>query len=541
MSRVVCYCIAFAMIVVSFLPNQWLWAQLPGSPDEFVTYEKQSGFIKEFAVPFEELGLRGITIDPQGNVWSYHSTNRTSTLVYFNSTNGEFTKFPVKGETVTDNPIINLASTQLAFDSKRNAVWFTDARTNSIGKLDVASGQVNLFQIPTDSAGPMGIILSPDGNGVWFTEITGNKIASIDAESMRITEYSTGEDSGPALLTFDDSGILWVTLSFSNSVLRVDPRALSSSNNPSSAMTELKLSGGEDTFSPFGIAVSDGKVYVSDHGSSRVIVSDAGFVNYISYWTSPSMAFPTTLPSQVVADMQGNIYFPQHGGNRISVIDTTGVMTEYEIPTGPLATAVFIAASADGKVWFTEWASNKIAYLDTAIQVPFTLNVGKAAVILDRSGPQSISVFLNGSEDTASPVSLSEIEIGLTGMTESGLKGITYEAQPPRVNLQDAKSAESEIQIRAKENARPGSYTAMIRALAPEQDGLVISKLYPVELVLDVPEPASSQGDNMFQNEQTADTTVQDVLRIGAPLGAAGVAAFAIYRWKKARRLEKAH
>jgi streptogramin lyase len=522
------YLVLATMLLFLFL-NQWTWAQ-PATPDEFVTYEKKSSFIKEFTVPFEELGLRGVITDPKGNVWFYHSTNVTSILVMFESDSNKFTEFPVEGETAADNPIINLASSQLAFDSKRNAVWFTDARTNSIGKLDVASGQIDLLRVPTDGAGPMGIALSPDGNTVWFAEITGDKIASVDAESMEIVEYSTGENSGPALLTFDDSDILWVTLSFSNSVLRIDPQALSS-NNPSAAMTELKLSG-EDAFSPLGIAVAGDKVYVSDHGSSRVTVSDTGFVNYVSYWTSPSVAFPTTLPSQVVADSRGNIYFPQHGGNRISVIDEAGVMTEYEIPTGPLSTVVFIAASDDGRVWFTEWASNKIAYLDTSIQVPFTLNVEETALTLDASGPQSIAVSLSSSE-AANPVSLSEVEVGLTGMTDSGL-GVTYEAQPPRVNLQDAKSAESEIQIKAKENARPGSYTAMIRALVPEQDGLVISKLYPIELTLDVPGPASGQGSSVFENQQS-DTIVQDVLRIGAPLGAAVVVAFAIYRWKKAK------
>lgn len=534
MVRIVCL-LVFAVIVF-FLPDQWIWEQQPpASPEEFVTYEKQSGFIKEFAAPFEELGLRGITTDPQGNAWFYHSTNMTSTLVLFNPNNGEFTKFPVEGATVADNPIINLASSQLAFDNKKNAVWFTDARTNSMGKLDVVSGRVDLLQIPTDNAGPMGIALSPDSDSVWFTEITGNKIASIDAESMEITEYSTGEDSGPALLTFDDSGILWVSLSFSNSVLRVDPQALSS-NNPSSVMSELKLSG-EDAFSPFGIAVSDGKVYVSDHGSSRVTVSDTGFVNYVAYWTSPSKAFPTTLPSQVVTDREGNIYFPQHGGNRISVIDRAGIMTEYEIPTGPLSTAVFIAASDDGKIWFTEWASNKIAYLDTAMQVPFTINVEKPSVTLDESRPHSIVVPLNSLEATINPVSLSEVEIGLAGMTESGLRGVTYESKPPRVNLQQTASAESEIQIRAQENARPGNYVAMIRALAPEKDGLVVAKLYPIDLVLDVPEPVTNQDNN----QQTADTTLQNALRIGAPIGVAGLIAFAVYRWKKARRAEWKH
>ena len=169
------------------------------------------------------------------------------------------------------------------------------------------------------------------------------------------------------------------------------------------------------------------------------------------------------------------------------------------------------------------------------MQVSFTLNVEKTAVTLDKSGPQSVAISLN-SDAAASPVSLSEVEIGLTGMTESGLRGVTYEAQPPRVNLQQAKSAESEIQMRAQENAIPGSYVAMVRVFAPEKDGLVISKLYPVKLVLDVPQPVSGQDSNVFQNQQTSDTIVQDVLRIGAPLGAAGVIAFAVYRWRKAKK-----
>ena len=55
-----------------------------------------------------------------------------------------------------------------------------------------------------------------------------------------------------------------------------------------------------------------------------------------------------------------------------------------------------------------------------------------------------------------------------TGMTESGLRGVTYEAQPPRMDLQDARSTPSEIQIRTEEDTRPGNHTIMVRAFAPE-------------------------------------------------------------------------
>lgn len=91
----------------------------------------------------------------------------------------------------------------------------------------------------------MGIVLSPDRNEVWFTEITGNKLGKMDIESISsseninnsniIKEYPVFEQpgrhtSGPTLLTFDDKGVLWVTMSYSHDILRVEPWALTSSS-----------------------------------------------------------------------------------------------------------------------------------------------------------------------------------------------------------------------------------------------------------------------------------------------------------------------
>jgi streptogramin lyase len=72
---------------------------------------------------------------------------------------------------------------------KNSAIWFTDARTNSIGKLDTRNGSMQLITIPTQNAGPMGVALAPDGKSIWFTEIMGDKIAQVDIKSMKITEY----------------------------------------------------------------------------------------------------------------------------------------------------------------------------------------------------------------------------------------------------------------------------------------------------------------------------------------------------------------
>jgi virginiamycin B lyase len=548
------------------------------SYEELVTYTRQSNFIKEFEIPIiEERGLKGITTDSQGNAWFYHSTNKTSTIIKLeledDNNNKTFTSYNIEGNTVVDSPIINLAGGQLVFDNGRNLVWFTDARTNSIGKLDVNSGKIELIDIPTPQSGPMGIVLSPDSKNIWFAEITGDKIASLDIESNKILEYPTGKNSGPTLLTFDSKGILWVTLSYSRNILYVETWALVP-NIRSIGMSTITLSK-PDTFSPLGIAVISGrggdgggdktelqKMFVSDHGSSRVISSDDLNLNtlqsYTSYWTSPSQVYPTTLPSQIVADNSGeNIYFPQHGGNRISKINIdSGIMTEYDIPTGPLSTTLFIAVSDDGKkVWFTEYASNKVAYLDTTIPVPLNLqikNIDDTRIVLKRNESKTLDVLLNADDKNysfSSPnfVSLTEVELAIIGMSDSGLRGITYDAQPQRVNLENNSTAISQINLNAEEEdsnnrPRPGNYTTMVKVSAPEKNSsslLFVSLLYPIEVTLDIPaaaddtsqqqtsfEDKSSQQESVFRN----DTIFRDLARLIALPTAIALIGYLVYR-----------
>jgi DNA-binding beta-propeller fold protein YncE len=184
-------------------------AQVLG-PEDLVTYTARSNFIKEFKVPLAELGLKGITTDADGNAWFYHSTNQSSTILVLNLTTQQFKQYRIEGKTLVDPAIINLAGGQIAYDDKRNAIWFTDARTNSIGNLDIKSGIIRLHDIPTPNSGPMGIVLSPDRNEVWFTEITGNKLGKMDIESISnsaninssniIKEYPVFEQPGGRLV-----------------------------------------------------------------------------------------------------------------------------------------------------------------------------------------------------------------------------------------------------------------------------------------------------------------------------------------------------
>ena len=457
--------------------------------------------------------------------------------------------------------------------------------------MDIRGGKIELADIPTPSSGPMGITLSPDGKSVWFTEIARNKISSLDIESNRILEYPTGGESGPTLLTFDSTGMLWVTQSYSNNILQVQPWMLvPNSTSGSMGMFTIALTK-PDVFSPFGIALIDRSkdngtsetqkmMFVSDHSSSRVILSDNvnnitgnSLQSYISYWTSPSQKYPATLPSQIVADRSGeNIYFVQHGGNRISKINlASGRMTEHDIPTGPLSTAVFIAVSDDGKrVWFTEWASNKVGYLDNTIKIPLDLELKNkesgTPTLLKTNQPEILNVQLNTTEmnnysssaPTASPVSLKEVELSVIGMTDSGLKGITYEAQPQRIDMEKNSTAQSIINlhlvqqdIRNNIPVRLDHYTTMVKASAPEKDQLFVSFLSPVVVKLDLPVVISTEQSknerqgNKQENqgwigEFIGDLSFRNIIRVGAITTAVGLIGYIIYmRIKRSKSQRK--
>ncbi len=514
-------------------------AQQSSNPN-YVTYEKRSNFIKEFKIPINERGLKGIATDSEDNVWFYHGTSNGSMIMKM-SKGHNFTKYSIPGNTRVDTAIINLAGGQLLFDNTRNVIWFTDARTNSLGKLDIKSNKIELFSIPTNDSGIMGLAFSPDKKVVWFTEIIGNKIGSLDIESKKITEYPTGDNSGPTLLTFDYKGVLWITLSYANSILRVEPWLLIPGIK-SSGMYPISLAK-PDFFSPFGIATVQvkgiEKMFVSDHGSSRVIVSNlaSDLMNYTSYWTSPSQALPMSLPSQVVSDKAGNIFFAEHGGNKIVKISSdNGIMTEFEIPTGPLATSLFLTVDEDEKrIWFTEWASNKIGYLDNTLQVPLNMLVTKnesastntdiTPITLKAGESFPVNAALTLDKNKSSLVLANDTELSVVGMTDSGLQGLGYTSKPQSLNLMDVPERDVGIDIKVEtEKAIAGNYTIMIRASFLENDGLVLSLLYPQLVKLDVPTKPSEM--NKIQNFQqfssknvessNSSAMFRDFLRIGA-------------------------
>ncbi len=166
-------------------------------------------------------------------------------------------------------------------------------------------------------------------------------------------------------------------------------------------------------------------------------------------------------------------------------------MTEFDIPTGPLATVVYIAVAPDAsKVWFTEWASNRIAYLDNSFAVPLDLkiqnnsNFSPPILKINQTYPLSIHVSRTNNNP---PLTIDQIELSAVGMTDSGLQGLTYLAKPQRFNLSETSAINGTIDFRVNNEAVAGKYTVMARVSTLEKDNLTVSLLFPQPVILDIP------------------------------------------------------
>ena len=238
-------------------------------------------------------------------------------------------------------------------------------------------------------------------------------------------------------------------------------------------------------------------------------------------------------------------------------------MTEYEIPTGPLATTVFISLSNDNtKVWFTEWASNKIGYLDVTKQNQFKILLtdknlnGKPIIFNDNNTSYQTDVSLvrnNFTSYNPENLSLSNIALTLSGMTDNGPEGvITYSFNPQRINLTENDKANSLLQLDMvnDDKIRSENNTLMIIANTFNKGNLTTSILQPLPISIIKPESSTSstleettanyRNDNQMKNfTPESEINLIDIIKNLSLAIAIILIGFIIYKKIKDRNVKK--
>jgi virginiamycin B lyase len=170
----------------------------------------------------------------------------------------------------------------MVFDAEQRHIWFTVQGGNFVGRLTVASRDVDLVPVPTSGARPYGVRVGPQGT-VWVVLVGTHKLASIDPATLDITEHAIpAEDARPRRLEITADGRVWYADYRRGFLGRYDPAA--------DAFHEWALPAGADA-RPYGMALDDaGRVWVVETGPApnRLIGFDTRQERIVSITPIPS-------------------------------------------------------------------------------------------------------------------------------------------------------------------------------------------------------------------------------------------------------------
>jgi virginiamycin B lyase len=224
------------------------------------------------------------------------------------------------------------------------AVWFTETAVNRVART-VTGKTINQILLPTTGANavksPRGITAGPDGN-LYVVGFSTNNVARINVGTPHtVTSIaSLGAGKGPVRITTGPDGNLWVTETTSHQVARVTPGGgVTQFTLPAKAAPSRIVSG------------PDGNLWVTEPGISKVaVVTTAGTISQIGIAGKPT-GITSGADNFMWATLQTGT-----GGNAIARIPLVAPRTikKFPVPT------------ADGNIWFSETAGNKIGRLSDA-------------------------------------------------------------------------------------------------------------------------------------------------------------------------------
>jgi virginiamycin B lyase len=294
----------------------------------------------EFGLPTPASRPSAITTGPDGALWFTEAGGKIGRI----AAREGLTEFPIKGggilHSITTGP--------------DGALWFTEFTSNKIGRIPANATAENLQLIEFAVPGPLGITTGPDG-ALWFTEGVAGKIGRITTTGT-VTEFAAPTAKGGEITTGPD-GALWFT-GVRGKIGRV---------TTTGAVTEFTIPP-EDS-SPGGITAGpDGALWLTEPVSGKIVrmTTDGKITEF-------SLPDPNAQPWGITTGPDGALWFTEAScvrkqgpqciiGNKIGRITTTGLITEFTVPSdgsGPHS----ITAGSDGALWFTEYYGSRVGRL----------------------------------------------------------------------------------------------------------------------------------------------------------------------------------
>jgi len=428
-------------------------------------------YITEVDVPTPQSGPLAVAVDGKGNVWFTESN--ASKIARYDPVSHQFEEFQLPyGEGDMWGIIV----------AREGDVWFTQYGASSAstyygsgGFLPGGRGFLWNFNPLNDSfrsyqvgePGTMPFRLAEDGYGrIWFTELLGNSLGVFDPRTQQFSEFTVPtENAGPADLYVDSVGRIWFTESTARAIGVFDPSNLT--------FKEFRL---DSLLAPVGISVdSEGLVWVADHGLNRIGQFNPTTGKLVTFPTSnpANGIFPYSLPNDLSIDHHGNVWFTEHVANRIGKIDPINhILTEYQIPTGPISTALWLAVMPDGNICFTEYSYNKIGILDPTIPISFAVTLDHNSTQVRQGSTSSVELAANGDATNL------QLFVASTSMSPNSLNA-SFSSNPISIGELSNTNAVVIVDVVASQSATPGQY---VMAIGGSLGQVSVSVLLPVDV-----------------------------------------------------------
>ena len=155
-----------------------------------------------------------VTVDNEGMIW--FSEVSIGTLVKLDPSTGKTKSFRPEG-------VVSIRG--ITVDPQDN-LWFGDFHGHRFGKMNVKTEVVTMYKPPTPNATAYGITVNPVDGNIWYADMNGNNITRFNPKTEKFTEFripSRPDSTYARFIGADAKGRVWFTEYFGNKIGYVDP------------------------------------------------------------------------------------------------------------------------------------------------------------------------------------------------------------------------------------------------------------------------------------------------------------------------------
>jgi len=396
---------------------------------------RSNEYVKEYKIPTACTQPLAITVDPYGMVW-FAQTN-TGKVAKFDPLTETFTEYSnAVWEDVEKVFVLSAIRNNMEPEKLRSmmwgidyfpdgSIWFTDERTDAIWKFSIDTESYDRISYSqTDenkSSLPQKLVI--EGSKIIINDFTGGRLSFLDyaQDKQGLRHYAIPSVMDGAVTSdfaIDSDKNVWYTNwipSGAGILVKFDYPGYEFQSTQGEVTQGLFLQDFVEWYNfpaglttPNGVAVGpDQKIWLADTSSNYFFSFDPRTEEFTKYVTSiPTIDSygnasdfiknPVSRPYWIERS-DDNLIMNEHNANRIGVFNPfSETLVEYTVPSRNPNWAdcegidycgvaqVFDFAAYGEKIWFTEWVENNIGVVDTSIPLPFSIDIDKKQITLEK-------------------------------------------------------------------------------------------------------------------------------------------------------------